>query len=56
MMRSIFSTLALLCSILGAQAALTEPKAQFVVADDEILLKLDYATYRGYYNTTNEVI
>jgi hypothetical protein len=27
----------------------------FVAADGDILLKLDYATYRGVYNATNEV-
>jgi hypothetical protein len=33
-----------------------EPKAQIIFAENDALLKLDYATYRGYYNSTNEVI
>jgi hypothetical protein len=36
-------------------AVLAEQRAQFVVADGDILLKLDYATHRGVYNKTNEV-
>jgi hypothetical protein len=36
-------------------AVLAEQRAQFVAADGDILLKLDYATHRGVYNETNEV-
>jgi len=45
---------ALLCSSLSLTAS-AEPKAQLVSTDSDVLLKLDYATYRGYYNSTNEV-
>lgn len=53
-MLSIFPILTLLCNFL-ALAVLAEPAARLLFADDDILLKLDYATYRGYYNNTNEV-
>jgi hypothetical protein len=44
----------LLYNCLGL-AILAEPKAQLLTRDGDILLKLDYAAYRGYYNDTNEV-
>jgi hypothetical protein len=53
-MRSFCLFLALVCGVVG-RAVSEEPKAQFLFANDDVLLKLDYATYRGYYNDTNEV-
>lgn len=47
--------LALLTCLSLSLAQLAEPLAQFITKDSDILLKLDYATYRGYYNKTNEV-
>jgi hypothetical protein len=52
-MRSNLPSLALLYSLFGL-AISAEQKAEPSSADD-ILLKLDYGTYRGYYNNTNEV-
>jgi hypothetical protein len=51
----ILNPIILFFALTGAVASL-EPKAQFLLANDEALLKLDYATYRGYFNATNEVI
>ncbi|TID13007.1 putative GTP cyclohydrolase-2 [Venturia nashicola] len=49
------SALALLTCISLSLAQSVEPLAQIIISGNEILLKLDYATYRGYHNTTNEV-
>jgi len=52
------STFVVLLTWFGASLSLAvpvEPLAQFVSKGDDILLKLDYATYRGHYNSTNEV-
>jgi hypothetical protein len=54
-MYSFLQSLTLFYGIFGS-AFSAEPKAQILFADDDILLKLDYATYRGYYNKTNNVI
>ena len=51
-MQSLVATLLALCAPF---AVVAEPRAQFVAADGDILLKLDYATHRGVYNKTNEV-
>ena len=51
-MQSLVVAFLALCALV---AALAEPRAQFVAADGDILLKLDYATHRGVYNKTNEV-
>jgi len=56
-MRSIITTLTLFCSFAGLVLS-AEQLAQLAVADDiedTALLRLDYGTYRGYYNETNEV-
>jgi hypothetical protein len=52
----IFHSIALFCAIFVAAAVSAEPKAQFLLEDGDALLKLDYATYRGYYNDKNEVV
>ncbi|QDS76157.1 hypothetical protein FKW77_007469 [Venturia effusa] len=51
-MRSIHALLT--CLSLGL-AQSVEPLAQIITAGGDILLKLDYATYRGYHNSSNEV-
>jgi hypothetical protein len=53
-MGSILHSIALLFALLSVVAS-SEPKAQLLFVDNDALLKLDYATYRGYYNSTNEV-
>jgi hypothetical protein len=53
-MRSAFALLTWFAASLSL-AIPFEPLAQFVSKSDDILLKLDYATYRGHYNSTNEV-
>lgn len=56
-MRSIIPLFVLFNSIIGAAVTSTsEAKAQLLFADDgRPLLKLDYATYKGTYNETNQV-
>lgn len=47
--------LALLTCLGLSLAQLVDPLAHIITRGDQILLKLDYATYRGHYNNTNEV-
>jgi hypothetical protein len=53
-MALILHLIAVFCAFLGVVAS-SEPKAQLLFTENDALLKLDYATYRGYYNSTNEV-
>jgi hypothetical protein len=47
-------SIALFCAFSGLVVS-SEPRAQLLFAENDALLKLDYATYRGRYNSTNEV-
>ncbi|KAE9967136.1 hypothetical protein EG328_008398 [Venturia inaequalis] len=49
------SALALLTCIGLSLAQSVDPLAQIITSGNDVLLKLDYATYRGYHNSTNEV-
>jgi hypothetical protein len=55
MMYSILPWLALSCGLFGSVLS-AEPYAQLLSSNNDTLLKLDYATYRGHYNNSNEVI
>jgi hypothetical protein len=53
-MHSTLLSVALLGCLCNLAVAAKNAYVSF--ADDDILLKLDYGTYRGYYNSTKEVI
>jgi hypothetical protein len=50
-------TLSLLTCLYGSLVFVVSaaPLAEFTVGSDDILLKLDYATYRGDFNSTTDV-
>jgi hypothetical protein len=48
-------SLALFCGLFGL-ALSADPYAELLSRNGDTLLKLDYATYRGHYNCSTEVI
>lgn len=55
MMRSVCFQFALAQGLIGSFCSAYQAHAGFSTEGNDILLKLDYATYRGYLNETNEV-